>query len=465
MGDTGLTLRGIPARTPVGYLSHLEALRYCQVGDFLKSPLDPVWVVGSTSHFTVLFGVDRAATVESASEKLLEAVQRAFKAADTREAGFIEVSQLRDVLVTLLPELAADGADGNGNGNNGGGGVNSGGGRIGALASKLEMPGSGGLIIWSDFWQAVSRLMTGTSLEAVLTDGWDASSGGGGGMAASDGGAFAGASSGGGGSGSGSARPRSDSDVARELQAQFDSAQGTEAGAEALMALSQGGGGASGGGFGSGSSGGGFGGGGGSSSGGWDGAAAAAAAASPGDGGGRPRSDSDVARELQASFDQEAGGSNDDSRSRAIVGAASGGWQQMPTAASTAGGGGSYSSPSSGVAALSTASAMATATPSPHPSPNVRSGIHRHDSIAGDSDPSFVLFHYNGLTTGSRRPQLTRFVLTRRSASDAVGMSVALGGADTNSGAAYACPAEAVLRTKWPGARVDWLGQRPPNID
>ena len=31
MGDTGLTLRGIPKRSAVGYLTHLEALRYCQV--------------------------------------------------------------------------------------------------------------------------------------------------------------------------------------------------------------------------------------------------------------------------------------------------------------------------------------------------------------------------------------------------------------------------------------------------
>lgn len=31
MGDTGLTLKGIPSQAAVGYLTHLEALRYCQV--------------------------------------------------------------------------------------------------------------------------------------------------------------------------------------------------------------------------------------------------------------------------------------------------------------------------------------------------------------------------------------------------------------------------------------------------
>ena len=33
MGNTGLTLRGIPKRSAVGYLTHLEALRYCQVSE------------------------------------------------------------------------------------------------------------------------------------------------------------------------------------------------------------------------------------------------------------------------------------------------------------------------------------------------------------------------------------------------------------------------------------------------
>ncbi|CAM9138776.1 unnamed protein product, partial [Discosporangium mesarthrocarpum] len=101
LGDSGLVLKGIPSRPPVGYLSHLEALRYLQVGSYYKSPLDPVWVIGSTSHFTIMFAVDRAVITETESEKLLEQVSRAFKAADTQEAGFIEVSQLGAVLATL----------------------------------------------------------------------------------------------------------------------------------------------------------------------------------------------------------------------------------------------------------------------------------------------------------------------------------------------------------------------------
>jgi ubiquitin carboxyl-terminal hydrolase MINDY-3/4 len=31
LGDSGLRIRGVARRNPVGYLTHLEALRYCQV--------------------------------------------------------------------------------------------------------------------------------------------------------------------------------------------------------------------------------------------------------------------------------------------------------------------------------------------------------------------------------------------------------------------------------------------------
>ena len=51
-----LKCHGIQARPAIGYLSILESLRYCEVGGYYKSPLFPIWVVGSTSHFSVLFG-------------------------------------------------------------------------------------------------------------------------------------------------------------------------------------------------------------------------------------------------------------------------------------------------------------------------------------------------------------------------------------------------------------------------
>lgn len=39
------SIRGIAGRPIVGYLSHVEAMRYSRVGDFLKTPLVPVWLV------------------------------------------------------------------------------------------------------------------------------------------------------------------------------------------------------------------------------------------------------------------------------------------------------------------------------------------------------------------------------------------------------------------------------------
>lgn len=63
------------------YLLHapLTATPTTQVGSFYKTPREPVWVVGSTSHFTVLFATHRRVVAESRSELLLAAAARAFK--------------------------------------------------------------------------------------------------------------------------------------------------------------------------------------------------------------------------------------------------------------------------------------------------------------------------------------------------------------------------------------------------
>ena len=69
-----LSCHGIQSRPAVGYLSILESLRYCEVGDYYKSPLFPIWVVGSTSHFSVLFGDEVSA---AGSFVILNVVQNA----------------------------------------------------------------------------------------------------------------------------------------------------------------------------------------------------------------------------------------------------------------------------------------------------------------------------------------------------------------------------------------------------
>ncbi|XP_053732301.1 probable ubiquitin carboxyl-terminal hydrolase MINDY-4 isoform X1 [Synchiropus splendidus] len=59
-GDGHTTLlRGIKARCNIGLLSLFEHYHICKVGDYLKTPLYPIWVVCSESHFSVLFGLQR----------------------------------------------------------------------------------------------------------------------------------------------------------------------------------------------------------------------------------------------------------------------------------------------------------------------------------------------------------------------------------------------------------------------
>jgi hypothetical protein len=142
----GLNCHGIQEQSMIGYLTQLEALRYCSVGDFYKSPKYPIWLVGSTSHFTVLFGPSESLE-ESESMKLLEKCRRAFKSIPgSEENGFIAISDLENVL-TLVDLNLGEGMH--------------------TLAASLEMSGSG-IILWSDFWKKVSRLCSGSSLESVL---------------------------------------------------------------------------------------------------------------------------------------------------------------------------------------------------------------------------------------------------------------------------------------------------------
>jgi len=144
-----LQCHGVQSQSSIGYLTQLEALRYCSVGNYYKSPKNPVWVVGSTSHFSVLFGSNESLR-ESKSDLLLEKVRRAFKAVDTEENGFIPVTELHFV---LKEQLGLDLKEG-----------------VTTLAAALELSGAG-IILWNEFWKKVSRLLTGASLENVLQDG------------------------------------------------------------------------------------------------------------------------------------------------------------------------------------------------------------------------------------------------------------------------------------------------------
>lgn len=119
-GETGLQLKGLHARPEVGFLSHMEALRYVVVGEYFKCPTHAVWVVQGENHYSVLFAdSDEVDTTPSprppAHAKVAELsptvqaeqdLQRAFNTVDTTEAGMIPLASLGEVLqlVGLSPE-------------------------------------------------------------------------------------------------------------------------------------------------------------------------------------------------------------------------------------------------------------------------------------------------------------------------------------------------------------------------
>ena len=93
-----------------------------------------------------------------------------------------------------------------------------------------------------------------------------------------------------------------------------------------------------------------------------------------------------------------------------------------------------------------------------------RSTLHRNDSIADDSE-SFPIYHFNGLEAHGRSARLSKFLLYKRSSNNAVGQSIALSGGGGGESQFANSHLEEILRTRWPGCRVDYLGQNAPCID
>mmetsp|Transcript_14638 Transcript_14638/g.28827 ORF Transcript_14638/g.28827 Transcript_14638/m.28827 type:complete len:532 (-) Transcript_14638:83-1678(-) len=61
-GGDALKLRGISRRPEIGFFSALEPLRFCEVGKLFKQPRYPLWVVGSATHYTLLFSGECSAS-------------------------------------------------------------------------------------------------------------------------------------------------------------------------------------------------------------------------------------------------------------------------------------------------------------------------------------------------------------------------------------------------------------------
>ncbi|GMH01032.1 hypothetical protein Nepgr_002871 [Nepenthes gracilis] len=128
----GLFIKGISTSVEVGFLSLLESLNFCKVGEHLKCPKWPIWVVGSDSHYTVLFALEPSVQDENIMEARESEIRRAFDNQDqSGGGGFISVEGFHQVIketnITLLPE-------------------------------KMDHLCSTGFIVWSEFWQVLLDL-------------------------------------------------------------------------------------------------------------------------------------------------------------------------------------------------------------------------------------------------------------------------------------------------------------------
>ncbi|KAK8958797.1 hypothetical protein KSP40_PGU005512 [Platanthera guangdongensis] len=95
----GLSLKGISASVEVGFLTLLESLNLCKVGRHLKCPRWPIWVVGSESHYTVLFALDPSVQEENEFEERESRIRRAFDCQDqSGGGGFISYEAFQQVL-------------------------------------------------------------------------------------------------------------------------------------------------------------------------------------------------------------------------------------------------------------------------------------------------------------------------------------------------------------------------------
>ncbi|KAB5557303.1 hypothetical protein DKX38_008212 [Salix brachista] len=128
----GMFLKGISMSVEVGFLTLLESLNFCKVGQHLKCPKWPIWVVGSESHYTVLFALDTSVQDENELEERESQIRRAFDAQDqSGGGGFISVEGFHQVLREAGIRLPSE---------------------------KLDHLCSTGFIVWSEFWQVILDL-------------------------------------------------------------------------------------------------------------------------------------------------------------------------------------------------------------------------------------------------------------------------------------------------------------------
>jgi hypothetical protein len=400
-----LTCRGIQARPAVGYLSQLESLRYCEVGGYYKSPKFPVWVVGSTSHFTVLFG-DASCLKESKSDILLEKCRRAFKAVEGGdENGFIATTSLDKVLKSLDLNVGGDHA-------------------VQTLAAALEVSGAG-IILWDDFWKATSRLLTGASLESVVHGDSD---------------------EGGKNEGGPPTTVLTHEEDRNQTTAERDAAIAQQLAAQWGSVSSEGHAGSV-------------------SSEGHASGLPPARPLSPMEV--DPSvSDEELARRLQAQWDAEISGPTSTAASAGGSPASSSQWKDT-TPIFSDDDNNTQNAVADDVTTLTVFDYSKVSTSSNGSNRGTLDRVEEEEPSKPNFETfgeSFRLYHYNGLRGGT----LTPFRVTRLTPEEAVGASIALNRGNSNSashGGGSSGDLEDIVRTKWPSCVINWLGKAPPYVD
>ncbi len=100
----------------------------------------------------------RSVNDESISEKLLSTLRRSFKAVDKDECGFVASSSLQEILQQINIHHEYEGS-----------------GVLSFLCNPTELSrlrgflqSDGEIIIWNTFWEVVSRIMMGESLDSIM---------------------------------------------------------------------------------------------------------------------------------------------------------------------------------------------------------------------------------------------------------------------------------------------------------
>lgn len=108
LGDdpsTGLLVKGVDSDrvgVPViGFLSELEPMRYLAVGSLYKYPEFPIWVLGSPTHYTLIFSTCRADSQLSEEASLEQQAKKIFVDNSIDEGGLAMASQLNVMLEAM----------------------------------------------------------------------------------------------------------------------------------------------------------------------------------------------------------------------------------------------------------------------------------------------------------------------------------------------------------------------------